>query len=120
MQPGDTVQILQTDMAILRHGEEPNPGVPHWIYAVVFDTLKNDAGKITAAHVEVNHPANFQHGQRLLVSRKNIRTIEDLQSLHAAHPEAKTEKLDFNRHDHKELNNLRAAIERCKPQEEAA
>jgi len=120
MQPGDTVQILQTDCAILRVGEEPSPGVPHWIYAVVFDTLKNDAGAITAAHVEVNHPANFQHGQRILVSRKNIRTLDDLRSLEALHPQKDAVKLDFNRADHRELNNLRAAIERCKPQEEAA
>jgi len=122
MQPGDAVQILQLDSAILRKGEEPTPGVPHWIYAVVHDTLKNDAGDITAAHVEVNHPANFQHGQRLLVARKNIRTFADLQALHDAHPCKDLQTLSYDNEIHKPLINIRVALERCAPpkQEEAA
>lgn len=120
MQPGDAVQILQTDHAILRAGEEPTP-TPHWIYATVHDTLKNDKGAITASHVEVNHPGNFQHGQRLLISRKTIRTHQDLQKLHDAHPHKDVHPLNYQNAAHKDLINIRAALERCKPvQEDAA
>jgi len=119
MQPGDAVQILQTDHAILIPGGAPTPA-PHWIYAVVLDTLKNDAGAITAAHVEVNHPANFQHGQKLLVPRKNLRTFADLQALHDAHPAAGEKNLSYDNPAHKDLINYRAALERCAPPKEDA
>jgi hypothetical protein len=116
MKPGDTVQILQLDHAILVPNGPPVPNVPHWVYATVYDVAPGE----THAHVEVNHPANAQHGKRLLVARKDLRTFEDLQKLHDAHPDAATEHLQYNIESHKSLINLRAALDRCKPQEEAA
>lgn len=115
MNTGDTVQILQTDHAILRKGEEPTP-VPHWIYATVYEVSKD--GK--AATVEVNHPGNFQHGRRMLLGRKQIRTAEDLQALHDKHPHRAVVTPSYDNPEHKELINLRAALERCAPAKEEA
>lgn len=113
MNTGDTVQILQTDHAILRKGEEPTPS-PHWIYATVYEVTKD--GK--AATVEVNHPGNFQHGSRMLVARKNIRTHEDLQALHDKHPHRAVKTPSYDNPEHKELINIRAALERSAPPKE--
>lgn len=123
MQPGDTVMTVQYEAAILRRGEEPTPGVPHWVYATVFEVLKDDKGRVTAATLEINHPGNIVHGQRMLVARKNIRTYEDIKVLHDAHPAKDVPQHQLNLHDnfeHRVLNNHRAALERLKPAEEAA
>ena len=118
MQPGDTVMTVQYEHSILRKGEEPTAGVPHWIYATVFEVLKTDKGAITAATVEINHPANIVHGQRMLVPRARIRTIEDIQALHDAHPAKDIPQLQLNLNEnpgHRELNNHRVALERMGP-----
>ena|SRR5438105_14369082 len=115
MKPGDTVQVQQTDHAILRAGEEPTP-VAHWVYATVVEPVQNDGG----AFVEINHPGNAEHGRRMLVGRKKLRTLEDLEKLHDAHPHHALAALSYEREEHKSLINLRAAIARLKPEEPAA
>ncbi|TMI88356.1 MAG: hypothetical protein E6H00_13055 [Bacillati bacterium ANGP1] len=115
MKPGDIVQVQQTDHAILRAGEDPAP-VAHWVYATVLEPLKNDSGAL----VEIDHPGNVEHGRRRTVSRKNLRTLEDLERLHAAHPHRALATLSYDREEHKSLINLRAAIARMKPEEPAA
>lgn len=117
MNPGDTVQILQTDHARLQHGAEPTP-VSHWVYATVLEPLANDKGMVTAASVEVNHPGNIEHGQRKVVGRKFLRTVDDLHALHAKHPHHGVERPSYDNPEHKELINLRAAIARCTPSKE--
>jgi hypothetical protein len=117
MKPGDTVQISQLESSILRAGEEPTAGVVHWIYATVLEVLK-DGDAETAATVEIDHPANREHGVRKVVKRAGIRTVEDLKALHDGHP-AKDFKgqLDPVVHPaHRELINVRAAIERIAPE----
>jgi hypothetical protein len=109
---GDIVQVKQNDHAILRVGEEPQP-VVMWRYATVLEELPD------GVFVEIAHPGNIEHGARKKFARADVRTLDDVQALHDAHPARAVEKFDFNRHDHKEVNNLRAAIERMKPQEEA-
>lgn len=104
--------IKQTDHAIVRRGEDPIPRV-HWIYATVLEPLGKEGG----AFVEVNHPGNIEHGKRHTVSRKEIRTIEDLEALHQAHPHHEVKNPSYDNDAHKELINLRAAIERIKPEE---
>ena len=114
MKPGEAVQIKQTDHAIVRKGEEPIPRV-HWIYATVLEAIGKDGG----AFVEINHPGNFQHGQRVAVTRKNLRTIEDLEALLGKHPHREVKNPSYDNEEHKELINLRAAIARIKPEEPA-
>jgi hypothetical protein len=113
MQPGDKVQIKQWDHSILRKGEEPTPTI-HWIYA---DVLQLTPG---GALVQVNHPGNIEHGSPKTVARADLRTADDVQKLHDKHPAKDVTKLDFNRADHKELNNLRVALERMQPPEPEA
>lgn len=122
MQPGDLVMIVQFDAAKLREGEDPTPGVPHWIYATVLEPLQNDVGEVTAARIEVNHPGNKDHARQMLVPRKDIRTAADIQALHDAHPAKAmpTAALNFIHPAHRELNNLRVALDRMKPKEAAA
>jgi len=115
MKPGDTVQVKQTDHAIIRAGEDPAP-VAHWVYATVIEALKDNGG----AFVEISHPGNIDHGRRALFGRKNIRTLEDLEKLHDAHPHHAVETLKYENEDHKSLINIRAAIARMKPEEPAA
>lgn len=119
MNPGDTVQILQTDHAITQRGAEPVP-VEHWVYATVLETLKNDKGDVTAARIEVNHPGNLQHLTQMVVSRKKLRTLEDLHALHNKHPHRAVGTPSYDRAEHKELINLRAAIARMTPPKEEA
>lgn len=118
MQPGDAVMTVQYESSILHRGEEPTAGVPHWIYATVIEVLKNDAGQQATALVEINHPGNIQHGVRLLVARRRIRTLEEVQKLHDEHPsrDIPTHQLNLMDNDqHREINNYRAALERLKP-----
>jgi len=115
MKPGDAVQIKQTDHAIVRQGQDPEPR-EHWIYATVVEPIGEDNG----AFVEVNHPGNIAHGHRIAVSRKNIRTIDDLEAMHEAHPHREVENPSYDKEEHKSLINLRAAIARIKPPEEPA
>jgi hypothetical protein len=109
---GDLVQVKQQDVAIVRTGEEPQPMV-FWIYATVLEILDG------ALLVEIAHPGNITHGVQKKVSSTDIRTLADVQELHDAHPAKAAQKLDFNRHDHRELNNLRVAIDRMTPKEAA-
>jgi hypothetical protein len=111
MKPGDTVQIRQQDIATVKLGEAPKP-VNFWIYARVHAVNPN------GAFVEIEHPGNIAHGTRVFVLGENLRTLEDVQALHDAHPDRGLEKLDFFVESHRELNNLRAALERLKPEEE--
>jgi hypothetical protein len=123
MQPGDTVMTVQYEASILHKGEEPTPGVPHWVYATVFEVLKDDTGKITAATIEINHPANILHGQRMLVPRYKLRTAEDVQALVQIHPakDVPQHQLNLNENPaHREINNHRAALERMTPPKAAA
>jgi hypothetical protein len=113
MKPGDTVQIKQRDQAIQRHGEELSP-IVLWVYATVLELTA------IGALVQVDHPGNILHALPINVARSDIRTTEDVQDLHDAHPAKDAQKLDFNRVDHKELNNLRAALDRMKSAEDAA
>jgi hypothetical protein len=116
MKPGDLVQVKQLDHGWPRGGDGPQ-GVPStdpepmifWIYATVLEVLED------GAMVEVAHPANREHGARKKVLRADLRTAEDVLALHDAHPQKHVEKLDFQRAEHKELNNLRVAIDRLTP-----
>lgn len=111
MKPGDMVQVRQIDSAILDANAEPTHGVSFWLYAMVLQVLDNGS-----ALVEVQHPGNREHGrQKLCVRDVDLRTDEDVVALHQAHPERQTMKLDLNRPDHRELNNLRVAMDRLKP-----
>lgn len=120
MKAGDLVMVKQFDHGFPRANPDGKPPsedaqpMVMWIYAIVLEAL--DGG---AAFVEITHPANIEHGVRKTVPRKDLRTLEDIQALHDAHPDSKAEKLDFNKLEHKELNNFRAAIERMKPAEAA-
>lgn len=113
MKVGDTVQVKQLDHGLVQIGEEPRPMI-FWLYATVLEVLDD------GAMVEIAHPANREHGVHKKVLRADIRTLEDVRKVHDTHPQRKLEKLDFNRHDHKELNNLRVAIERLSPKKEEA
>jgi len=77
-----TMEVLPTDVSNLR-ADPPVPGGPteFWIYAVV--KAITDDGKIA---VEVNHPANRQHGARVIVdpASGDLRTKADVLALHAA------------------------------------
>jgi hypothetical protein len=122
MKPGDLVQIKQLDSGFLP-SMISEKGIPmmdpipmtFWIYATVHEALPD------GAFVEVNHPGNAEHGARKKVLGENLRTFEDIQALHDAHPAKDVEKLDLGHNTaHREINNLRVALSRMKPEEKAA
>jgi len=88
---GQRVQILQRDSTVFeraRDEQRPNvtPGVPHWIYAVVLETL---GGQL--AMVAVTHPGNFEDGLHKVVTPAEYRTEEDLQQQLTELPEKPTD-----------------------------
>lgn len=113
MKPGDTIQIRQNDLVKKLDSDSLEP-TSFWIYATVHEVLDD------GAFVEVNHPANIEHAARKKVLTKDLRTLDQLQAVAALHPDRELDKLDFRNGAHRELNEVRAAIERMKPAEEAA
>ena len=107
MKAGDTLQIKQLDLAKSRNSDGLVP-VTFWIFATVLEVLDD------GAFVEVNHPANIEHSIRKKVLAADLRTADQVQALHDAHPLAKLEKLSYAKMEHLPLIDYRAALERMK------
>jgi hypothetical protein len=113
LKTGDTVQVKQSDLAILKLGEQPVP-VTFWLFATVQEVLAD------GAFVEIDHPGNIEHGRRKKVLGANLRTAQDVQALHDASPLAGLAELSYRETAHLPLINYRAALARMRPEAQAA